>query len=459
MPRMVGHHIAPELLALWCIEVLGCGLLVYLLLSASLPDGAAGNVLRLAAARQATVLALTLGLVSFVIGLYSPDLYGEARRLLSATALGGCLALPAVWLAGYVAGIDFGAMTGKGALLPLGALAGWALFVLVVRLVFSHAIRADLFIRRMLVVGAGPDDAAAARLVAVLRAPCRGSERVISVLSAGEAVRLTPTLLRGQKVWGIIITDAARKLLPPGPLAGEPQAGAPGWRSPRLYSEAEFWENRLHRIDIDRPRTTPVPAAACRTLDAACTRGGDILLSLALLLFSLPPMLLAALLIKLDSPGPVLYHQQRVGLNGRPFMLLKFRSMQMDAETGGPVWAIVRDPRVTRIGAVLRLTRIDELPQLVNVLRGEMSFIGPRPERPHFVDQLAGTVPLYRERAWVKPGLTGWAQVNYPYGASVEDARAKLSYDLYYTKHRSAALAVLILLSTVWVVLFQKGAR
>jgi len=161
----------------------------------------------------------------------------------------------------------------------------------------------------------------------------------------------------------------------------------------------------------------------------------------------------------LDSPGPVLYRQQRVGLNGQPFMLLKLRSMRMDAEADGPVWAIARDPRVTRIGAVIRLTRIDELPQLVNVLRGEMSFIGPRPERPHFVDQLAGAVPLYSERARVKPGLTGWAQVNYPYGASVEDARAKLSYDLYYTRHRSPALAVLILLSTVWVVLFQKGAR
>ena len=118
-----------------------------------------------------------------------------------------------------------------------------------------------------------------------------------------------------------------------------------------------------------------------------------------------------------------------------------------------------RDPRVTRVGAFIRLTRIDELPKLFNVLRDDMSFIGPRPERPHFVEQLAGVVPLYRARACVKPGLTGWAQVNYPYGASVEDARAKLSYDLYYVKHRGPALAVLILLSTVWVVLFQKGAR
>jgi lipopolysaccharide/colanic/teichoic acid biosynthesis glycosyltransferase len=147
------------------------------------------------------------------------------------------------------------------------------------------------------------------------------------------------------------------------------------------------------------------------------------------------------------------------GLHGRPFILLKFRSMRVDAEARGPVWATARDPRVTRVGASIRLLRIDELPQLFNVLRGQMSFIGPRPERPHFVDQLAGTVPLYRERAWVKPGLTGWAQVSYPYGASVEDARVKLSYDLYYVKHRNLFLALLILFSTVWVVLFQKGAR
>ena len=234
-----------------------------------------------------------------------------------------------------------------------------------------------------------------------------------------------------------------------------------GWRKCRLYGEAEFWESRLRRVDIDRPAAaagTQRPPAY-RGLEAALNRSGDILLGLALLLFTLPLMLTAALLIKLDSPGPVFYRQLRIGLHGRPFTLFKFRSMCVDAETRGPVWATSGDPRVTRVGAVIRLIRIDELPQLVNVLRGEMSFIGPRPERPHFVDRLAGTVPLYRERAWVKPGLTGWAQVNYPYGASVEDARAKLSYDLYYVKHRSLKLAMLILFSTVWVVLFQKGAR
>jgi lipopolysaccharide/colanic/teichoic acid biosynthesis glycosyltransferase len=165
-------------------------------------------------------------------------------------------------------------------------------------------------------------------------------------------------------------------------------------------------------------------------------RFADIALSVALLVATLPLVLLTALLVRLDSAGPVLYRQQRVGLHGRVFTLLKFRSMRTDAEANGPVWAAQCDPRVTRVGAVIRLTRIDELPQLFNVLRGEMSMIGPRPERPHFVEQLECALPGYRDRVLVKPGLTGWAQVNYPYGASVEDARAKLAYDLYYLKHR-----------------------
>jgi lipopolysaccharide/colanic/teichoic acid biosynthesis glycosyltransferase len=133
--------------------------------------------------------------------------------------------------------------------------------------------------------------------------------------------------------------------------------------------------------------------------------------------------------------------------------------MHADAERFGPRWADLRDPRVTAVGRLIRQLRIDELPQLVNVLRGEMSLVGPRPERPHFVAQLAGEIPMYRERLLVKPGLTGWAQVSYPYGASVAEARAKLSFDLYYVKHRSLLFDLLILLSTVRVILFQEGAR
>ena len=146
-------------------------------------------------------------------------------------------------------------------------------------------------------------------------------------------------------------------------------------------------------------------------------------------------------------------------MGGRSFILLKFRSMGANAETGGPAWASTADPRVTRVGSFIRRTRMDELPQLFNILRGEMSFIGPRPERPHFVQQLGAVIPFYGERARVKPGLTGWAQVNFPYGASVEDARVKLSYDLYYVKYRSALLDMAIIFSTIRVILFQEGSR
>ena len=186
----------------------------------------------------------------------------------------------------------------------------------------------------------------------------------------------------------------------------------------------------------------------------------DVTVSLALLLVTLPFTLLTAILVKLESPGPILYRQERVGLHGKPFMVLKVRSMRQDAEVAGsPQWAQVRDPRVTRVGVFIRKTRIDELPQLLNVLNGDMSFVGPRPERPFFVQQLSETIPFYRERHCVKPGITGWAQINYPYGASLEDARQKLSYDLYYVKNHSLFLDFIILLSTVRVILLQQGSR
>ncbi len=186
----------------------------------------------------------------------------------------------------------------------------------------------------------------------------------------------------------------------------------------------------------------------------------DLLIACSLIALTLPLMLIVALAIKCDSPGPVFYRQERVGLNSRRFVLLKFRSMRQDAEADGrPVWAAARDNRVTRVGGFMRLTRIDELPQLFNVLRGEMSLVGPRPERPHFVDHLGKIIPSYDERHTVLPGITGWAQVNYPYGASVEDARQKLAYDLYYIANRSLLLDLKILCATVGVVIFQKGAR
>jgi len=169
-------------------------------------------------------------------------------------------------------------------------------------------------------------------------------------------------------------------------------------------------------------------------------------------------MVLAALAVKLESPGPVLYRQPRLGQNGSVFILNKFRSMRENAEKeSGPVWSVKKDPRVTRVGHLLRRTRLDELPQLFNVLVGHMSFIGPRPERPEFVVTLQKQIPYYMERLAVKPGITGWAQVKHEYGSTVEDALEKLQYDLYYIKNLSLFLDFLIVLNTVQVVLFAKG--
>jgi len=188
-------------------------------------------------------------------------------------------------------------------------------------------------------------------------------------------------------------------------------------------------------------------------------RAIDLAFSLLLAIASLPFMLLTAVAIALESGLPVLYRQERVGENGRPFTLFKFRSMRLDAEKEGtPIWATDGDDRVTRVGRFIRKTRLDELPQLWNVARGDMSFVGPRPERPFFVAELAREIPFYQQRHAVKPGLTGWAQVKYRYGSSIEDATEKLRYDLYYIKHLSIVFDLTIVADTVKVVLFRKGA-
>jgi sugar transferase (PEP-CTERM system associated) len=185
----------------------------------------------------------------------------------------------------------------------------------------------------------------------------------------------------------------------------------------------------------------------------------DLTLSVVMAVAALPLIAMTALLVLLDDGRPVLYRQERVGENGRVFTLSKFRSMRKDAEEDGtPIWAKDGDDRVTRIGGFLRKTRLDELPQLWNVVRGDMSFVGPRPERPFFVEQLSKVIPFYQQRHAVKPGLTGWAQVKYRYGASLEDAMEKLRYDLYYIKHLSVFFDLTIVFDTVKVVLFRKGA-
>jgi len=188
---------------------------------------------------------------------------------------------------------------------------------------------------------------------------------------------------------------------------------------------------------------------------------GEFGVAVLMLAGATPVMLLVALAIRFTSPGAPIYRQERVGERGRPFRLLKFRTMKIDAEAGtGPVWASAEDdPRITRLGRLLRKTRLDELPQLVNVVRGEMSFVGPRPERPHFVNALRQVIPFYDERHTVRPGITGWAQIRCGYGASIEDAELKLQFDLYYIKHLSFAFDMSIMLDTLKVVVVGRGAR
>jgi exopolysaccharide biosynthesis polyprenyl glycosylphosphotransferase len=191
----------------------------------------------------------------------------------------------------------------------------------------------------------------------------------------------------------------------------------------------------------------------------ASKRASDIVLALLGLLLAAPVMAVVAVVVRYTSPGPVIYRQVRVGKDGRLITIFKFRSMRVDAEAGtGAVWAVTKDPRVTPVGRFLRRSRLDEIPQLLNVLRGDMSFVGPRPERPEFVAELTRQIPFYGQRHVVRPGVTGWAQVRHRYGASVEDSQEKLQYDLFYIKHLSMLFDVFILTETVKTVLMRRGS-
>jgi sugar transferase (PEP-CTERM system associated) len=226
---------------------------------------------------------------------------------------------------------------------------------------------------------------------------------------------------------------------------------------------ASFFEREMNQIRLDslQPSWLVFGGGFDQGARRANTkRGFDILASVTLLIATFPVMLITALCIFLEDHSPIFYSQERVGLDGHLFKVLKFRSMRNDAEQfGTPQWATEDDPRVTKVGKIIRKLRIDELPQIINVLKGEMSFVGPRPERPFFVEQLCEKVPYYNMRHSVKPGITGWAQVLYQYGASVEDALQKLQYDLYYVKNNSLFLDIIILIDTVQVVLSGKGGR
>jgi sugar transferase (PEP-CTERM system associated) len=223
-----------------------------------------------------------------------------------------------------------------------------------------------------------------------------------------------------------------------------------------------FVEREIRRIDLKRMELgwlVYTDGFTYGALDRVLKRGFDLAVSFSVLLLTAPLVLGGMLAIRWEGPGPVLYRQERVTRDGKIFSILKLRTMQVNAEAQGAVWAATKDTRITRAGNFLRRARIDELPQLVNILRGEMSFVGPRPERPMFVKELAEKIPLYNERHMVKAGLTGWAQINYPYGASLDDARSKLSYDLYYVKNFSILFDFVILIQTLREVLWPSGVR
>ncbi len=460
MERILAHYITTEMVILGLFELVLSFLMIHTLITEpafqslmlAAPDALPSGSFSRNGINLAALLALTVGAVAIAIGLYRPEALVDRNRLVLSAAVAGLVAFP-VELA-VVGSANLG-LRGPDVLRIVVVLALWVICILATRLAVGQVLDRARLARRLLVIG---DGRRAARLCETLSA--RRFWRFEPLLATDHSLTcddLTRESLRAQRIWGVVLAGAdvaapaSRSLL------------ASKLRGVRVFDDTRFFENQLGRIDLDTIDATWLLKADGFTESAfgrVSKRAMDVAVSAIMLLGALPLMALTALLIKLEGPGPVFYRQQRTGLGGVPFTVFKFRSMTVDAEAAGkPRWAQQQDPRVTRVGSVIRPMRIDELPQLINVLRGEMSMIGPRPERPHFVEQLAKVIPFYAERSCVKPGLTGWAQVNFPYGASVEDAREKLAYDLYYVKNRSLLLDLLILVSTVRVVLFREGAR
>jgi sugar transferase (PEP-CTERM system associated) len=339
--------------------------------------------------------------------------------------------------------------------------------VFTAHLLFDRTLGSEGLKRRVLVLGAGPR---AARIEALAKRQGAGfaiagyvgmNEGPVAVAGAinrDAIASLTGHVVRLGVSEVVLALEERRNSLPLSDLLRIKTTGV------FVNDISSFLERETGRVDLDSLNPSWLifsdGFSAGRRLSAAGKRLFDILVSFFILLLFAPVILLTALIVKLESEGPAFFRQRRVGLYGQPFEILKLRSMRQDAEVGGKaVWAQKDDPRVTRVGAVIRKLRIDELPQAWTVLKGEMSLVGPRPERPQFVSDLEARLPFYAERHVVKPGITGWAQINFPYGASVEDARQKLEYDLYYAKNYTPFLDLLILLQTMRVVLWPEGAR
>lgn len=335
------------------------------------------------------------------------------------------------------------------------------------RILLGKTLGSQVFKRRIVVLGAG---LRAQRLKTLAQAP--GSAFVVvGYVSMSEANRVIPEAIARDAIYNladhvvllnasevVLALEERRNALPLKDLLRIKTTGV------HVNEISTFLERETGRVDLDSVNPSWLifsdGFSSGRMLSSAFKRLFDIAASLILIAVTAPIILITAIAIKLESKGPILYRQRRVGLYNVGFDIVKLRSMRQDAEAPGKaVWAEKDDPRITRVGRFIRKVRIDELPQAWAVLKGEMSFVGPRPERPQFVEDLEQKLPYYAERHMVKPGITGWAQINYPYGASIEDSRQKLEFDLYYAKNYSPFLDLLILLQTIRVVLWPEGAR
>lgn len=335
------------------------------------------------------------------------------------------------------------------------------------RLILGSLIGGESFKRRLLVLGAGKR----AQRIKDLEARRGSGFVVVGYIAMDEAKRVIPEAISRAAIYNladfvvklgasevVLALEERRNALPLQDLLRIKTTGV------HVNDISSFLERETGRVDLDSVNPSWLifsdGFSSGQRLSGIAKRLFDIVASSLLLALTLPVILLFALLVKLESRGPAFYRQERVGRYGVSFDLLKLRSMRADAEAEGKaIWAAKNDPRVTRIGKFIRKVRIDELPQTWCVLKGDMSFVGPRPERPEFVADLEKQLPYFAERHIVKPGITGWAQINFPYGASIDDSRQKLEYDLYYAKNYTPFLDLLILLQTIRVVIWPEGAR
>lgn len=399
--------------------------------------------------------------VMIAVGVYGSESLRSMRfataRLLVAISL-GVIALSFLdWLTG-------GAHYWRSVLAYAMAFA--ILFLIANRLIVGGILGASAFRRRVLVLGAGHradrlrklgDRPQSGFVIVGYVGMSDGPHQVEEAINRS-AIHNLKRFVENLGVSEVVLAlEERRNALPLQDLLRIKTAGV------HVNDFSSFIERETGRVDLDTVNPSWLifsdGFSSGRAISSAAKRVFDIVASLLLLVLTAPLILIFALIVKIDSRGPAFFRQTRVGLYGETFDLIKLRSMRTDAEVNGAQFAQENDPRVTRVGRFIRKVRIDELPQTWSVLKGEMSFVGPRPERPEFVSDLEEKLPYYAERHMVKPGITGWAQINYPYGANLEDSRHKLEYDLYYAKNYTPFLDLLILLQTLRVVLWHEGAR